>query len=98
MSGFEIRLMQRLDKSYYFELKVRSEKQPKVKSLGILEADDADTVKVGALAAAMAEELCEKYSDTLDPAFVARQAARAYVELGAENPTVHAGDIERWEK
>ena len=91
--GFEIRLMRRVDQSYYFELKVRSEVKPLVKALGILEAKEADAVKVAALAGALAEHLCEKYSDKLNPEFVARQAYTAYIELMSDTPSAILGDI-----
>lgn len=90
----EVRLMQRLNKSFYIEVKLRSEVKPKVKALGIVEQKDADMLTVAALAGALAEHLGERYGDTLDPEHVAKKAAVAYRELMAEaRPNVIFGDI-----
>ncbi len=87
--------MQREDKTLYYEVKVGSEVKPLVKAVGILEYADADLKKITVLGGALAEHLCEKYGDTLDPDIVARAAHEAFRELRAEaHPTATPGDIE----
>ena len=87
----QLRLMQRDDKTLYFEMKVRSEVKPTVKVMGILEAADAKPQTIAALGGALAETLCEKYADTLDPSTVATAAVVTYRELISENPHIFLG-------
>ena len=85
----EIRIMRRPDQTMYYAVLVRSKVKPSLKKKGILEVERGNQRDViGTLAAAMAEELCEQYSDTLDPSTVAATAERAYTRLMDENPTV----------
>jgi len=48
--------------------------------------------KVGVLAGAIAEELCEAYSDTLEPSAVARAAMELHGELMADPRVFGMGD------
>jgi hypothetical protein len=86
----EIRIMRRPDKTLYFEVLVRSVVKPMLKNKGILEFERGINQRgvIGTLAGALAEALCEKYSDTLDPSTVAATAEKAYARLMSENPTV----------
>lgn len=80
----ELTLFQRTDKTCYWELKVRSEIKPNLKSVGILEHTPTNQRQhLGTLGGAMAEELCTKYQDTIEPTAVARAAMEAYDELVA---------------
>jgi len=88
----ELALFQREDKSYYWELKVSSEIKPGLKSVGILEFEKANQRQhLGTLGGAMAEELCEKYSDTIEPTAIANATMDAYDEIIASTPTVKFG-------
>jgi len=90
--GIDLRLMQRQDKTLYFELRVRSRVNPRLKLLGIQEFESGNQAqKIGILAGAMAEELCEGHQDTLEPSAAARAAMEAYKELMAENPHIRMG-------
>lgn len=86
----EIRIMRRPNKTLYFEVLVRSNIKPMLKNKGILEFERGINQRgtVGILAGALAEQLCERYGDTLDPSTVAATAERAYARLMAENPAV----------
>lgn len=88
--------MQRPDRSIYLEMEIRSDVRPNLLKRGILEHGGNTQAKerqlVGALAGAMAEELCEQYSDTLEPSAVARAAMKCYDELVAENPVLQQGN------
>lgn len=90
-----INLMQRTDKTLYYEVKVRSEIKPMVSKVGITEHSvgvRGNARRVVLLAAAMAEQLCEEYGDTLDPADVAREAAELMHQYSVENPHIFFGD------
>lgn len=82
----EIKLMQRTDKTQYFEVWVRSESKPRIRHGTIVERDFRAEAKIEIVAGAMAEGLCEKYDDTLDPGEVAKNARQAFIELNHENP------------
>ena len=87
----EMRVLQRVqDKSLYWEVKVRSAIRPRIKKIGIVEVEHGvnQSIKVGVLAAAMAEELCEQYHDMLDPAVIERAARGLYERTIADNPQV----------
>ena len=92
----ELTLFQRTDKTCYWELKVCSEVKPNLKSVGILEhALTNQRQHLGSLGGAMAEELCEKYQDSLEPSAVARAAMEAYDELVATTLTPIYGEQPR---
>lgn len=94
IGNVEIRLMQRRNKSLYFEVRVRSEVKPRVKKVGIFEKMEdgkREAQKIAILAGAMAEELCEQYNDTLDPSNVAKAAVEAYREVLLEQKEFLAG-------
>jgi hypothetical protein len=92
----EVRLMQRQDRSLYYEVLVRSRVRPDLKAKGIHEfgqdVESTEGQKLGLLAGALAEHLCLQYSDTLEPSNCARAAINAHRELMAENPHVRMGD------
>lgn len=89
----ELTLFQRTDKTCYWELKVHCQVRPGLKSVGVLEHTRVSQRQhLGTLGGAMAEELCEKYSDTLEPSAVAKAAMEAYDELVATTPTVEFGE------
>ena len=89
----EVCLMQRTDKSLYYEVYVASAVKPGLLNKGIMEFERGNqSQKVGALAGALAEMFCEKYSDTIDPSSCAKNGIDAYEELMAENPHIMLGD------
>lgn len=92
----EVAVYMRTDQSKYYQIKIRSAVKRGVCRLGILEIEgesmQKDRQRVGALAGAMTEELCEKYGDSLDPDDVARQAMSAHQELVMETPALLWGD------
>jgi hypothetical protein len=58
--------------------------KPGVMRRGILEWERSNQAQqVGILAGAIAEELCEHYSDTIDPSDCARAAMAAYTKVMA---------------
>lgn len=79
----EIQLTKRIqDGSLYLSVFVRSERRPSLQLMGILEHEKTDQgQKVGMLAGALSEELCERYADTIDPSIAAREAIGAYRRL-----------------
>lgn len=88
----QIRALQRPDRSIYWELSVRSQVRPNLLRIGNIELERRDqTAKVMVLAAAIAEELCEKYGDTLDPSTVAVTARDCYREILSENIQLQPG-------
>lgn len=95
----EIRLNQRpSDHTLYYEVLVSSQVRcvPQLKNKGILEfmkePRERTRQKVGLLAGALAEDLCDRYSDTLDPGSCAKAAMDCLDELMSENPHVGWGD------
>jgi hypothetical protein len=84
------------DGSIYLEVWVRSAVRPRLSKMGIMEHGEHSQVKerqvVGALAGAMAEQLCEQYRDTVEPSAVARAAMDAYDEMVEETPVLKKGD------
>lgn len=82
----ELKLMQRTDKTQYFEVWVRSEIKPSLRRGTVVERDFRAETKIEICAGAIAEEMCEAFDDTLDPGEVARQAKLAFLELNNENP------------
>lgn len=58
-----------------------------LKLIGIMEAgtgDKMERAKVGVLAGALAEDLCKRFKDKIDPSAAARAAEEAHRELVAE--------------
>lgn len=93
----EVRMMKRVDDgTYYLEVLVSSQTRvrPQLKNKGIVELKDANEQVVGVLAGALAEQLCDRYNDTVEPSQAAKDAMEAYRELMAENPVVRLGDDE----
>lgn len=88
----ELKLMQRTDKTQYFEVWIRSCIKPRLRRGSIVERDFNAEVKIEILAGAIAEEMCESFDDTLDPGEVARLARTAFLELNNENPRPLLGD------
>lgn len=92
----EIKAKMRNSGSIYMEVWVRSSVRPELLAMGIIEHGEHTKLKerqlVGALAGAIAENLCAKYRDTLEPSAVARAAISAYDEVVAENPVLQRGD------
>lgn len=88
----EVRLMKRQDRSYYYEVLVSSatRRRPQLKVKGILEAPTS-AQQVGVLAGALAEILCERYDDRLEPSEVAHAAANTFSEL-PPTPVALLGD------
>lgn len=88
--------MRQADGSIYLEVWVRSAVRPVLSKMGILEHGEHTQLRerqlVGALAGAMAEELCAQYRDTLEPSAVARAAMEVYDEMVAEQPVLQRGD------
>ena len=88
----EVRLMRRVgDSTYYLEVLVQSRVKPHLKLKGIRELPTTAQA-VGLLGGALAEELCERYRDTLEPSDVALAAGQAYMELMADTPQAAWGD------
>lgn len=89
----ELSLKQRPDKTVYYEVKVRSEVKPYLKCVGIVEHKEGDNNihRVGLLAGALAEQLCEKYDDTLDPGNVYLTCVEFYRQM-MSNPQVQPGN------
>lgn len=92
-----IRLMQRIDKSQYFEICVSSDRtfkgphnRPQLRS--IVERDFSAEAKIEVLAGALAEDLCERFGSTLDPGEVAKTARSVFLDLNNENPRPMLGD------
>lgn len=91
--NFELKLMQREDRTQYFELWVRSESQQHRLFGTIVERGFNEPTMIEMAAGALAEEVCEKCSDDkLDPSFVSRQALDAYHQLNLTNPNAQLGD------
>lgn len=95
----ELRLMQRPnDKSLYYEVLVASEVMAarglKLKGIQEFEKEPAEITRqrLGLLAGALAEELCARYSDTLEPSACAKAIMESHRELMAEHPHVNWGD------
>jgi hypothetical protein len=89
----KVRLMQRrADSSYYFEVRVRSVVKPNLIRIGIVEYREDARIpqKIAALAGALAEELDERYHDTIEPSAAAATALECYRELMAK-PYVNEG-------
>ena len=87
----QLSLFQRPNNSLYWEVRVRCTLRP-VARLGFLEQYKATEQTVGVLAGALAEELCERYHDTLDPSECDRIAREAYREIIADLPKPKPGD------
>lgn len=93
MAKVEVQLMQRLDKTLYFQVFVSSEIRPGLMSTSTLEFENSSQAQhIGILVGSLAEYLCEKYSDTIEPSACAREGIQIYQELIAENPHVMLGD------
>lgn len=91
----EIKLMERKDRSQYFEIWVRSAKLHRgmrIRNGTIVERDFNAEVKIEAAAGAIAESIAEKYDDPIDPGEIARAARTAFLELNHENPKPILGD------
>ena len=89
----QVCLMQRADKTLYYEVYVASSVKRGLLNKGIMEFERGNqSQKIAALAGALAEIFCEKYSDTIDPSECARNGFDAYSELMAENPHIMMGD------
>lgn len=88
----ELKLMQRPDRTQYFEVWVRSAARPRLQRATIVERNFQAEARIEVAAGAIAEELCEKYNDTLDPSEVARAARQAFLELNRENPRPQLGN------
>lgn len=87
-----LELFQREDNTLYWEVGVRSEVKPTVIKIGMLEFGNSnEQQKLGILAGAVAEQLCEEYQDTVEPSAVAHTAMEVYQELMAENPHIRTG-------
>lgn len=86
-----IRLCRRPDGTYYWQISVRSIVRPNLLRNGIVEANNSNPQLVGILAGALAEELCERYADKLDPSSVARAAISLFKEMEARNPQARPG-------
>ncbi len=89
------------DKSYYLQVDVYSEVRFGLFKRGIVELGRNNATRTrqlaATLAAAMAEELCNAYGDTIDPSAAASQALAAYDELNMENPLIQFGDEEPYD-
>ena len=89
----EVRLKQRADKTMYYEVLVSSQVRtnPQLKNKGILEfergAEERTRQKLGMLAGALAEDLCEKYGDTLDPSDVANAVMEWFIDAKMGMPS-----------
>lgn len=95
MKPVEIKVMQRANKTLYFEVSVTSEAFPRSSFVGIMEQgkEDNEAQAIGILAGAMTEELCERLSDSVtDPGRMALAAVECYRELVAENPHIFLGN------
>ena len=95
--GVEVYLMQRHDRTQYFEVWVRSENLHngvRIRNGSIVERQFGDEVKIEITAGAIAEGIAEKYSDPIDPGEAARAARQAFLELNSLNPRPVLGDEE----
>lgn len=91
--NLEIKLMQRVDETQYFELWVRSETQSHRLFGTIVERGFNEVTLIEFAAGALAEEVCEKCGDEkLDPSFVASQALKIYHDYCLTNPRPQLGD------
>lgn len=86
-----IRLCRRPDGTHYWQISVRSIVRPTLLRNGIIEAAAANSQLVGCLAGALAEELCERYNDKLDPSSVANTATQLFQQLQQRNPEARPG-------
>ena len=89
-----MRLMQRpADRSYYLEIRVRSQTRPNLIRIGIvnMNEDRRTRARVAAVAGALAEQLDELYGDRIEPSAVAATAGELYDDL-MRMPVVEAGD------
>lgn len=82
----ELRLMQRVDRSQYIEVWVRSHAKPWIKQGTIVERAQGSSRKVVLAAGALAEALCDKYGDDRDSTVVAHLAQEAINEMTFDNP------------
>lgn len=94
----ETRLMKRIQAkgSYYFEVLVSSTRKPgfKLKTIVEFEKGVDQSQQIGLTAGALAEEMCERYGDGIDPSIAALEAidtyeavmSSAHFQLGDELP------------
>lgn len=93
--GVEIKVMQRTDRTLYYEIEVRSVTKPQSLFQGILEVgkNTNEEKAVMILAGAMAEEIAARLGDNqIDPGKIASTAGICYRELHQENPHILAGN------
>ncbi len=91
-STVEIVACQRTDRSIYLEVSVRSVLRPNHLLMGILEHDEITDNALMVLAGALAEELCVRFGDTVDPDIVAHTAVACYHEMVEENVVLQPGN------
>lgn len=89
MDNVEVRYLQRPNRTRFFQVLVRSHVKPHLKKIGELEdtthgSEKKLAQKIGVLAGAMAEQLCEEYKDDVEPSNVARAAMEAFREMMAD--------------
>lgn len=86
----ELKLMQRPDRTQYFEVWVRSGIHRKG---SIVERDFQERMRIELLAGAIAEDVAESFLDSdIDPSECARRAVEAYLEINLDNPRPVLGD------
>lgn len=86
----ELHLMQRQDKTQYFEVWIRSGIHRKG---SIIERDFQERMRIEVLAGAIAEDMAESFNDSdMDPSECARRAVEAYLEISLDNPRPVLGD------
>lgn len=86
----EVKLMERADKTQYFEIWVRSGIHRKGT---IVERDFQERMKVGIQAGALAEDVAESFNDSdIDPSECSHRAIEAYLEINLNNPRPMFGD------
>jgi hypothetical protein len=82
-------MQRRVDRTYYYEVRVRSIVRPNLIRIGIV--NQRDEHLIAAVAGAIAEELNERYGDMIEPSAVARTAQSLFHDL-MQFPTVEEGD------
>jgi hypothetical protein len=79
----------------YYEVKVRGARHQRRALIGQVEATEVRAhgpKLLAVLAGALAEEIAERFHDTIEPSAAARAAVAAYEELKLENPHVYGSD------
>lgn len=92
----KLTLHRRPNKTQYYKVRVYSKVKPNSAFEGIEEWEPEDQAqRIGVLAGALAEELCVRFQDTIDPSDCAHAGVRAYRRLRAQIEKATNRDVER---